>query len=115
MSVLIIEDDHDIRETLKELLVTEGYAVLTAENGKEGIEVLKTGKRPRLVLLDLMMPVMGGIEFLDILTKDAVLASIPVYIHSATADMTLIKGARGLLKKPASFDSIIELVQSYCD
>lgn len=114
-TILIIEDDQDIRETLQNMLLAEGYEVLTATNGKEGIELLKSNSQPRLVLLDMAMPVMNGMEFLDILTNDTILAAIPVYIHSATANLVDINGARGLIRKPASYEAILRLVKSYCD
>lgn len=113
--ILIVEDDLEIRESLKDVLEMEGYKVETASNGKEAIDLLRaTSTQPRLVLLDMMMPVMDGVGFLNILTNDTILAAIPVFIHSATADLTNIHGARGLLRKPASVEAILKLVESYC-
>ena len=63
-SILIIEDDRDILEVLKDLLESEGYTVSTAENGKMGIEVLQAlNEPPKLILVDLMMPIMDGLQF----------------------------------------------------
>lgn len=98
------------------MLENEGYTVLTCKNGKEGIEVLRaTSHKPRLVLLDMMMPVMDGVGFLNILVNDTILAPIPVYVHSANTNLSDIQGARGILRKPASFEAIMKLVESYCD
>jgi CheY-like chemotaxis protein len=55
-SVLIIDDDSGSREALAELLVDEGYGVATAEDGADGLAYLRTGHRPQVILLDLMMP-----------------------------------------------------------
>jgi CheY-like chemotaxis protein len=59
-SILIVEDEKDIRESLKMLLELEGYSVFTAKDGKEGLEILKNLESPCLILLDLLMPVMNG-------------------------------------------------------
>src|SRR4051812_46327475 len=63
--ILIVEDDVDIRDSLRQLLEDEGFSVLTAGNGREGLERLKSMSQPCLILLDLLMPVMDGREFLD--------------------------------------------------
>ena len=58
--ILVVDDDRDIRETLAEILLHEGYHVEMAENGARAVELIKRGPAPALVLLDLMMPVMSG-------------------------------------------------------
>lgn len=113
-TILIIEDDFDIREALKDALELEGYHVLTAKNGKEGLETLLTVASPCLVLLDMMMPVMGGREFLHELKKDATLMPIPVFIVSAIADKVNTDGAVGFIKKPADLDVVLKMVERYC-
>ena len=114
-TIMVIEDDRDIRDAVKEILESENYKVVTAGNGKEALELLRaTANQPRLVLLDMMMPVMDGFDFLKILTNDTVLAAIPVYIHSANYDIRDLRGAKGLLRKPASCEAILALVESYC-
>ena len=100
---------------MKEILEMEGYQVATAVNGKEAIDLLRTSTiQPRLVLLDMMMPVMDGIGFLKVIETDSSLAKIPVYIHSASADINGFGGAKGLLRKPATYNALMNLVQSYC-
>ena len=113
-TILVIEDDRDIREALKESLELEGYHVLAANNGKEGLDILKTLVTPCLVLLDMMMPVMGGREFLNELKKDATLMPIPVFIVSAIADKVNTEGAVGFIKKPADLDVVLKMVERYC-
>jgi two-component system chemotaxis response regulator CheY len=112
--ILIVEDDVDIREALEEALSAYGYKVLTANNGQEGLDILRAGAKPALVFLDLMMPVMGGREMLDIILQDEALKIIPIYIVSAAASATNTKGALGYLKKPVELDQVLELAEKYC-
>jgi CheY-like chemotaxis protein len=69
--VLIVEDDEDIRTTTADILLEEGYSVRLAANGKEALGWLRAGLRPCVILLDLMMPVMSGYEFLKTLRAEA--------------------------------------------
>jgi CheY-like chemotaxis protein len=78
--VLIVEDDEAIRETLRELLEFEGFEVATAANGREAVSQLQRTERPCLILLDLMMPVMNGWEFLRKRREDLTIATIPVVV-----------------------------------
>src|SRR5215212_2491309 len=81
--VMVVEDDFTIRETLRELLEDEGYRVTQASNGAEALACLRTNGTPRLILLDLMMPVMDGVEFRRALQKDPRLSDIPMVVLSA--------------------------------
>src|SRR5215471_13743137 len=85
-SILLIEDEVDIRTILKDALEWEGYCVYTASNGKEGIDLLTKIPPPSLILLDLMMPVMNGWEFADALDVDRACRDIPIVILSAFSD-----------------------------
>lgn len=114
-TILIIEDDGDIREAMKDAMELEGYSALTASNGKEGLEVLRDIQRPCLVLLDMMMPVMGGREFLNEMKQDDALIPIPVFIVSAIADKINTDGAVGFIKKPVDLDIVLKMVERYCD
>ena len=67
--ILVVDDDEDIRETLRVILELEDYQVLVASNGREALEVMRTN-RPQLILLDLMMPVLDGWEFVKELDED---------------------------------------------
>src|SRR5437764_1502214 len=68
--VLVVDDDFDIREALSDVLAPEGYSVLTAADGGEALERLRGGVRPAVMLLDLMMPRVSGVEVIDALRKD---------------------------------------------
>lgn len=114
--ILIVEDDLAIREALKEVLELEGYATLTASNGREGIEILRKSDHPCLVLLDLMMPVMSGWDFLEELKKNdtELLKNNPVFVLSAVVDKNTAQGIAGYLKKPMELESVLKAVRNYC-
>jgi CheY-like chemotaxis protein len=112
--ILIVEDDPDIRDTFRVLLEDRGYPVATASNGREALDELTT-RHPCLILLDLMMPVMSGPEFLEIIKQDPDNSDIPIVIVSAYAELidetTLCDG---FLKKPVAMDTLLRWVARYC-
>ena len=112
--ILIVEDDESIRETFKLALEVQGYTVFTASNGKEGIEMLPKLPRPCLILLDLMMPVMDGWDFVDALDQSMVLASIPVVVVTAFSDKAKFIKAKTIIKKPVDLDVLFAIVRQYC-
>ena len=114
-TVLVIEDDASIRETLQEALEGEGYTVRTAANGREGLDSMRAQpSRPCLVLVDMMMPVMTGREFLDEVLKDSDLATTPVFVVSAIADRGNTAGAAGFIRKPADLNVVLSMVEKHC-
>jgi CheY-like chemotaxis protein len=114
--VLVVDDDTDIRETLADLLIDEGYQVEQAENGKQALDWLeRPGQaQPRLILLDLMMPVMSGLQFHEALLARPALASIPVVFLSADA-RAKEKLPRGVeyLGKPMELATMLALLRRY--
>ncbi len=117
--IVIIEDDVDLRETMKELLEMEGFSVGTAGNGKEGLKLIEHSGKPCLILLDLMMPEMNGWEFLEAMQRNqhALLEQTPVAVVSAAADMSDVEQQYGcsVLKKPVSVDRLYALAHAHCD
>src|SRR3954451_652607 len=83
LPILVIDDDQAMRDMLETVLLDEGYSVILARNGKEGLE-LAARQRPALVLLDLMMPVMDGWQFLDAIKQMPEFANLPVLLLSAS-------------------------------
>lgn len=112
--VLIIEDDEGIRDALRLALEFEGFQVITAENGIEGLSILRNGPRPCLILLDFMMPLMNGQEFAEELRIDDVLATIPVVVVSAYGDKANMIQSSGFIKKPIDLDRLMVFVNQYC-
>jgi two-component system, chemotaxis family, chemotaxis protein CheY len=117
-TVLVIEDDGDIRETIRELLEERNYRTLLAPNGAAGLQELRgVGRKPCLILLDVMMPVMDGRTFRAQQQIDPSLNHIPVVVLSAQADAsaaaTEMKAA-GFLKKPIDLATLLETVDHFC-
>lgn len=115
-SILIVEDDEMIRDSLKTILEVEGYRVQTAANGKLGLEALAKIQTPCLILLDLMMPVMDGWAFAEALKSDMVLAAIPVVMVTAYADTIpdMADRPHGVIKKPVDINLLLSTVKRYC-
>ncbi|TKK70246.1 response regulator [Ilyomonas limi] len=106
--ILIIEDNDEVRENTAEILTLSGYEVLTAANGKEGVEVA-LAQRPDLIVCDIMMPVLDGYGVLHLLSKHEDTASIPFIFLTAKAEKADLRkgmemGADDYLTKP--FDGI---------
>jgi CheY-like chemotaxis protein len=93
-TILVVEDDADIRSALCTILEDEGYRVARASDGREALDALRAGLRPAVILLDLMMPVMDGAEFRTAQLRDPRLAAIPIVI--LTADGRFQETARAL-------------------
>ncbi len=108
--VLVVDDDPDIRDTLREILEAEGHAVITAPHGRAALSVLRKGLRPSLILLDLMMPGMSGWELLALLREDPALADLPVAVLSAAGGRAGPPGATHFLRKPIELDALLDLV-----
>ena len=81
--VLVVDDDQAVRDALRELLETEGYAVEEAADGRSALQRLQAGLRPSVILLDLMMPVMDGWDFRQAQLADPNLRDLPVLIITA--------------------------------
>ena len=113
-SVLVVEDDENIREVLQLVLESEGYLVHTAENGQEGVKFLKENAETSLILLDLMMPVMDGWAFLEQRKLDPRLAAIPVVVLSASGLSEKPEGATAFLSKPVELHNLLRVTQSHC-
>jgi CheY-like chemotaxis protein len=116
--IALVEDDTDIRETIRAFLEMEGYQVASFENGKQALDGLQQSTvQPCLVLLDLMMPVMDGYEFLRERTQlGETIRSVPVVVISAFSDSGEAgrSGAKGYLKKPADLDALLRVARQYC-
>jgi CheY-like chemotaxis protein len=118
-SILVADDNDDIREAIVEALENEGYQVRAARNGSEALEILKTMPVPTLILLDLMMPVMSAWEFLDAQKRDARFAAHQVVTISAVNSQQSIEDptpldTAGSIQKPFSLGKLWEKVAEFC-
>ena len=114
-SVMLVEDDPDIRTMVSQLLELEGWRVITFGNGGEALDSLRGGERPGLILLDLMMPKMNGWQFRAEQMRDSALSSIPVVVLSGDvrgADTSAVH-ADGYLKKPIDLEVLIATVRRF--
>lgn len=115
-TIMIIEDDHDIRVGIRSLLEDEGFRVLTLTNGRSALDMLERAQElPCLIVLDLMLPVMDGWNFAERLRDRPRLAAIPIAIMSAYEDPPPPAGVVGFLKKPVDTEALLQLVSIYCD
>ena len=115
-SILIVEDDADLREALSEVLRDEGYAVAMAADGREALDRLRGESRPSLILLDLTMPVMTGWQFRDAQRQDPDLSEIPVVVLSASDRLAEKMGPLGVadyVRKPIELDRLLRLIERY--
>jgi CheY-like chemotaxis protein len=112
--VLVVEDDAGIRESVCQILEDEGFPTVSACNGKEALATLRSmTPLPRLILLDLMMPVMNGWEFYELISRDKTVSSIPVVVMSAQ-ETDVYSGTLRLLRKPLALDQLLSTVNEIC-
>ena len=110
--VLIVNDNPDLLDATSFVLETEGIAVQTARNGEEALALIGAGRRPALVLLDLVMPVMNGWEFLATAANDPRLKGIPIVVLSA-AEHAEVPGALEVLSEPMDLKELIRIVERH--
>ena len=121
-NVLIVEDDANTRDMLAKLLSTAGFHPVTAEDGLEALHMLRTVRHraphtPCLILLDLMMPRLGGNEFRRAQLGDPTVASVPVAVMSGATDLeqrALALGAVATVAKPINLEILMDVVRRYC-
>lgn len=115
-NILVVEDNDDVREMMAVTLELEGHEVATAVNGRDALHKLRSGDKPCLILLDLMMPVMNGWEFSRALENDPSLKEVPVVVVSAaTNELAEKTAAAAYLPKPLNMDELLNVVGDFCD
>ena len=115
-SVLVVDDDPDVRGLLETYLELEGFDVLTATNGCDALARLRHA-RPSVILLDLMMPVMDGVEFRRQQQEQPLIRDIPVVCLSARHDARQTAAALGLtdcVTKPFDLERLIGVLRRHC-
>ena len=108
-TILVVEDETDLREAECEFLRALGFQACPAANGVAALEALRRVGRPVLILLDLTMPVMNGYEFLRLLREDDSLEQVPVVVTSAIDELP--EGAEWLLRKPYEVRRLVEILE----
>jgi len=115
-TILLVDDNDDLRELYSATLRREGYVVCEAENGRMALDILRSrDSHPCLVLLDLMMPVMSGAELLKALEGSGDLENLPVIVLSAGGRPSDAPGAQQFIRKPVDANVLIKLVRDFCD
>jgi CheY-like chemotaxis protein len=113
-TVLVVEDDEDVRETIRDVIGDEGYETIGAANGQEALALLSDGA-PHLIVLDLMMPVMDGWQLLAKLRANPRYASLPVLVMSASHDaQASLPQAQPFMRKPLSLGGLIGRIHELC-
>jgi CheY-like chemotaxis protein len=111
--VLVVEDNPDLRLLYRMALKNEGHVVRLAEHGQAALDLLRASSdKPNLIILDLMMPVMDGWQFLAVKNADPLLAPIPVVVCSASKEH--LPTDLPVLNKPVDLQAVLELVNQYC-
>ena len=117
-TLLLVEDDDDIRDTLADVLRHKGYEVVEAENGKIALDKLLGGVRPALILLDQTMPVMNGREFRRAQLEDPSLAQIPVLLMTAAnaiGELVDEMHPQFILRKPMGLQELFQTLNAALD
>ena len=114
-SILVIDDDPAICQTIKDVLEIYGFSIVTASDGYDGINKLQImQEKPCLILLDLMMPGMNGWGFLDYHRSHPELSDVPVIICSAYEASAKSIGTSPVLIKPVQLNSLVGAVKAFC-
>ena len=115
--VMVVDDERDLCETVQLILELEDYDVITSADGAEALARLRGGFHPCLILLDIMMPRMNGLQFREEQMRDPALREIPVFVLTGGSDAVLSKvAALGLegLRKPIQLELLLEVVERFC-
>jgi CheY-like chemotaxis protein len=116
--VLVVDDDDDVRDVFKSILMLAGFDVVEASGGAEGLKILRTDRSIRLVLLDLTMPEMDGWRFRHEQRSDPRLSRIPTVIVSGEPLAHIVDEelrAADYLSKPVGRDHLVGVVAKYCE
>jgi CheY-like chemotaxis protein len=118
-TIMVVDDDAEVREAVSELLENHGYAVIPASNGREALDELKVNNiRPSMILLDVMMPVMDGQTFCAEQQSDPELKDIPVVVFTAFGNaLEKMKDVDAMprLDKPVRAEQLLDSVELWSD
>lgn len=114
-TVLVVEDEEDIRETLCEFLDRAGYKTISAKNGREALEMMHASASPDAILMDMMMPLMGGEELLGILAAHPSWKTIPVLMMTAATLLAQPANLAAFVRKPFRANQILSSLAKLWD
>jgi CheY-like chemotaxis protein len=113
--ILIVDDEFSVAEVLQSVLADSGHEVVTAVNGRQGLQRLRE-RRPDLVLLDFMMPIMDGPAMLRAMRQDPAYRDVPAVVMSSLPEAAVAAAAKGLftafLRKPFKLSAVIDTVKT---
>lgn len=118
-TILIVDDEDDLRTALREVIADEGYTVAEAADGQQALDYLRSHPVPCVVLLDLMMPRMSGGELLARMKQDPALRDVPVVVLSAAAvarmqELVTAFGLPAYLPKPLHVEAVLRQLERFC-
>jgi CheY-like chemotaxis protein len=112
-TVLLIEDEEELREGMRDALEFNGYAVFAAEDGQAALDQLGHIDHVCIVLLDLLMPGMSGWDFFAKMRSLPAYADVPIVVHSS-APSRAPQGVARVLQKPVKFEELLAVVREFC-
>jgi CheY-like chemotaxis protein len=115
--VLLVDDDPDIREGMRDILADEGYEMIEASDGQQALDYLRTHPLPPVVLLDWNMAPLNGQQFMTEVVKDPSLSEIPVILLTADSrapEKSKAHRFAGYLVKPLDLDALFDVLARYC-
>jgi len=113
-TVLVVDDEKELREMLCDALELNGYDAVAAAEGQAALDVLERTEHVCMVLLDLLMPGMNGWDFFREMRARSEYAAIPVIVHSS-APSTAPAGATRVLAKPVDLERLLAVVREHCE
>jgi CheY-like chemotaxis protein len=116
--ILVVDDDPDILSLIGYVFESSGYKIDLVSNGIDALRFLKSQPDlPAFILLDVMMPLMSGDDFIHEIEKDPALAGVVIVVMSASGEDVVRKkgiGERKFIEKPVSLDTLIDVARQYC-
>ena len=113
--ILVVDDEFSVAEVLQSVLTDAGHEVVTAVNGRQGLELLGK-RRPDMVLLDFMMPIMDGPAMLQAMKENPAYRNVPAVVMSSLPEGAVAEAARGLyiafLRKPFKLAAVTNVVKT---
>ena len=112
--ILVVDDDADARLVFLDMLESEGYSAEAVSDGLQALKVLNRGELPGLIILDLMMPGVTGLRFLEMRAGNPALAAIPVVVATASGMTHVQHDVLAVLPKPLDVTTLLSLVARTC-